>query len=197
MIFSRIPLKPQIFFRALFVTGYFTTAKITFTSYSPRSRGVCTIQSCLCLTSCVRNNQCTVCWEEITSRKSIMSFWTAWCCFRSLLLSWSSLQITPLLLVTDHAHGGFTFDSSEIAVVLATAGVIQFFYQVTNLPFLQFWEELYHRSRHIGNHVHGADQWTCGADFLNAVYFIRGLTCTLGSTNNLVDGLNPMYVKRS
>ena len=40
--------------------------------------------------------------------------------------------------MTDHAHGGFTFDSSEIAVVLATAGVIQFFYQVPNLPFYNF-----------------------------------------------------------
>ena len=30
-----------------------------------------------------------------------------------------------------------------------------------------------------------------GADFLNAVYFRRGLTCTLGITNDLIDGGQP------
>ena len=29
------------------------------------------------------------------------------------------------------------------------------------------------------------------ADFLNAVYFRRGLTCTLGLTNDLIDGDQP------
>ena len=29
------------------------------------------------------------------------------------------------------------------------------------------------------------------ADFLNAVYFRRGLTCTLGLTNDLIDGGQP------
>ena len=28
-------------------------------------------------------------------------------------------------------------------------------------------------------------------DFLNAIYFRRGLTCTLGLTNNLIDGGQP------
>ena len=33
--------------------------------------------------------------------------------------------------------------------------------------------------------------WTLGADFLNVVYFRRGLTCTLGLTNDLIDGGQP------
>ena len=32
---------------------------------------------------------------------------------------------------------------------------------------------------------------TYKADFLNAVYFRRGLTCTLGLTNDLIDGGQP------
>ena len=41
---------------------------------------------------------------------------------------------------------------------------------------------------------------TYGADFLNAVYFRRSLTCTLGITNDLIDSGQPrdkpIYVKR-
>ena len=33
------------------------------------------------------------------------------------------------------------------------------------------------------------------ADFLNAVYFRRGLTCTLGLTNDLIDGGQPTAKK--
>ena len=38
----------------------------------------------------------------------------------------------------------------------------------------------------------GLDQLeTFKADFLNAVYFKRGLTCTLGLTNDMIDGGQP------
>ena len=32
------------------------------------------------------------------------------------------------------------------------------------------------------------------ADFLNAVYFRRGLKCTLGLTNDLIDGSQPRAI---
>ena len=49
-----------------------------------------------------------------------------------------------------------------------------------------------HRSRHfemILNLRHKL--WTLRADFLNAVFFRQGLTCTLGLTNDLIDGGQP------
>ena len=40
------------------------------------------------------------------------------------------LQLTPLLLVTDHDSGGYNMDDSEIGVVLMSAAVLQLGFQV-------------------------------------------------------------------
>ena len=40
------------------------------------------------------------------------------------------LQLTPLLLVTDHDSGGYNMDDSEIGVVLMSAAVLQLAFQV-------------------------------------------------------------------
>ena len=41
-----------------------------------------------------------------------------------------SLQLFPLLMVTDYKHGGYKLDDNEIGVVLMAAGVFQLLWQV-------------------------------------------------------------------
>ncbi len=41
-----------------------------------------------------------------------------------------NLQLLPLLLVTDHEHGGYNMDPSEIGVILSAAAVLQLLFQV-------------------------------------------------------------------
>ena len=48
----------------------------------------------------------------------------------SKVKSFNFFQLFPLLMVTDHAHGGYQMDDNEIATFTMIVAVVQLVYQV-------------------------------------------------------------------